>query len=183
MSMNDDGTLTGTRPDWAWTIAHTDTRDNHALWSDAERPIPIGYSMPMTWHHVLGWDILKKTWSSLAYSARKNYTDAQAAATDSQRTPFFMESARLYEILKAWLQTLDLTSRYNDGDTTFSDNKVDDIIEAFERTAWTTTAASRWRGGCAGPSGTSSRGRIRPIARTILPSQDIARTSTNSTAT
>ena len=131
MSMNDDGTLTGTRPDWAWTIAHTDTRDNRALWSDAERPIPIGYSMPMTWHHVLGWDILKKTWSSLAYSARKNYTDAQAAATDSQKTPFFMESARLYEVLKAWLQTLDLTSRYNDGDTTFSDNKVDDIIEAF----------------------------------------------------
>ena len=131
IAMNADGSLTGTRPAWAWNIAHTDTRDNAKIWPSLERPIPISYSMPMTWHHVLGWDILKKTWSSLAFSARRNYTDAQAAATDSEKTPFFVESARLYEILKAWLQALDLTSRYNDGDTTFSDNKVDDIVQAF----------------------------------------------------
>jgi len=65
-----NGTITATqRPDFPWNIKHTNTRDNSKIWK-LDRPIPINYEIPMDWHHIIPWKVLRDGWSALATSGR-----------------------------------------------------------------------------------------------------------------
>jgi hypothetical protein len=57
------------RPAFPWNIKHTNTRDNRKIW-EIDRPIPINYEVPMDWHHIIPWNVLRNGWSALATSRR-----------------------------------------------------------------------------------------------------------------
>ena len=69
--MNNNGTFNATdaRPNFHWTDTHTNTRNNNKIWP-LDRPVPLNYEVPMDWHHMIPWNILRNWWSALATSGR-----------------------------------------------------------------------------------------------------------------
>jgi hypothetical protein len=79
--MNNNGTFNATdvRPEFHWgkypppgtaaTVQHTNTKNNRKIWS-TDRPVDILYEVPMDWHHMIPWNVLRNSWSALATSKR-----------------------------------------------------------------------------------------------------------------
>lgn len=61
--------ITTLRPDFPWVIQHTNTRNNRRIWKK-DRPVPMSYEIPMDWHHIIPWKVLRNGWSALATSGR-----------------------------------------------------------------------------------------------------------------
>ena len=57
------------RAGFPWPVAHTETKNNAKLWK-LDRPIPLNYSMPMDWHHMMPWKVIRDSWSALVTSGR-----------------------------------------------------------------------------------------------------------------
>ena len=65
-----NGTIVATvRPNFPWNVVHTETRNNRRIWR-TDRPVPLNYSTPMDWHHMVPWNALRDGWSALASSGR-----------------------------------------------------------------------------------------------------------------
>ena len=70
--MNENGTfnLNEARPAFPWlVVAHTESKNNTKLWK-VDRPVPLNYSIPMDWHHMMPWNAIRDSWSALAISGR-----------------------------------------------------------------------------------------------------------------
>ena len=69
VDMNNDGTFNANdpRPNFPWPVQHTNTRNNKKTWR-INRPVPLNYEIPMDWHHMIPWNVLRDSWSALATS-------------------------------------------------------------------------------------------------------------------
>lgn len=114
--MNNNGTFNANdaRPNFPWPVQHTNTRDNNKIWV-RDRPVPLNYEIPMDWHHMIPWNVLRDSWSALATSAR-------------------------WEVLEAWLGLLSV----NDADQRLAEMKAGtlgpvDAQDITEKLCW-----ARW---------------------------------------
>ena len=57
------------RPGFPWPLAHTESRNNGKLWK-VDRPVPLNYSIPMDWHHMMPWNAIRDSWSAVITSGR-----------------------------------------------------------------------------------------------------------------
>jgi len=65
-----NGQITATeRPGFPWDEEHTNTRNNKQIWK-IDRPVPLNYEIPMDWHHIIPWRVLRNGWDALATSNR-----------------------------------------------------------------------------------------------------------------
>ncbi len=65
-----NGRITATqRPDFPWGTTHTNSRDNSKIWK-VDRPVTMNYEIPMDWHHIIPWKVLRNGWSALATSGQ-----------------------------------------------------------------------------------------------------------------
>jgi hypothetical protein len=86
------GQITATvRPNFPWRIQHTNTRDNRQIWK-VDRPVPMSYEIPMDWHHIIPWRVLRNGWSALATSGRWEVLTAWAELWNLSNVPGIVNS-------------------------------------------------------------------------------------------
>lgn len=87
-----NGRITATaRPDFPWGTQHTNTRNNRRIWK-ADRPVPMNYQIPMDWHHIIPWKVLRNGWSALATSGRWEVLTAWAELWGLDDVPAIVNS-------------------------------------------------------------------------------------------
>jgi hypothetical protein len=70
MNTNGSFVFQENRPGFPWQqLAHTESRNNSKLWK-VDRPVPLNYSIPMDWHHMMPWNAIRDAWSAVITSAR-----------------------------------------------------------------------------------------------------------------
>ncbi len=83
------------RPEFAWhnTEKHTNTRNNARMWK-VDRPVPLNYEIPMDWHHMIPWKVLRNGWSALATSGRWDALQAWIDTWGLTNVPTIVASMR-----------------------------------------------------------------------------------------